>query len=409
MAKYTIITDDTFESIARKVYGTEEDASLIQRSNPGAEEPLVAGTVLSIPTRPDAPTIAPGNAPSQRENEVALSINGERFRFWESVSIRRSLDTFDSIQFSAPFEENNQAFRETFRPFSYKPTSITVGGVPLFTGTMLTPVPAMEENRRTVSVGAYSLPGVLNDCNSPASAFPLEFNGQKLGDIARSICAPFGLSVEITANEGPVFERVASEPSKKAYQFLIGLAQQRNAVIASTPLGKLLIQQSVAVGSPVARLAQGSAPLVSIAPQFAEQDYYSHITGMQPAVIGLPGGKYTVKNPRLEGVIRPHTFTANDTLTADIKEAVEAKAGRMFANVVSYSAVVSTWRDFRGNLWTPNTTLTLNAPGAMVYSDYEFIIRSVELVQNDKSESAVLTLVLPGAFDGKIPETLPWD
>ena len=409
MSKYTVATGDTFESISRKVYGTEGDSGLIQRSNPGAAEPLVAGTKLSVPARPDAPTIAAGNAPSQRDNEVALSINGERFRFWGSVRIKRSLDTFDSIQFNAPFEAENKAFRDTFRPFSYHPIVVTVGGSPLFTGTMLTPLPAMVADKRTVSVTGYSLPGVLNDCNSPSSDFPLEFNGQKIGDIARTICAPFGLSVEVTAPEGPVFERVASEPAKKAYAFLATLARQRNAVIASTSTGKLLIQQSVTPGRPVARLAQGSAPVTSVTQQFNPQEYFSHITGLQPAIVGVGGGQYTVKNSRLTGVIRPSNFTADDTLTADIKEATEAKVGRMFANTVSYSVTVSTWRDPAGNLWTPNTTITLSAPGAMIYSDYEFIIRSVEFIQENDAESAILTLVLPGAFDGKIPEALPWD
>ena len=409
MNKYTVVNGDTFDSIARKVYGTEEDAGLIAKSNPGAAEPLVAGTTLAVPARPDAPSILPSKVASNRENEVALSINGERFRFWESVRIKRSLDAFDSIEFSAPFEENNEAFRKTFRPFNYAPITVTVGDRPLFTGTMLTPTPTMSADRRTVSVMGYSLPGVLNDCNSPSSAFPLEFNGQKLGDIAKTICGRFGLSVEVAADEGPIFERVASTPDRKAYGFLTSLAQQRNLVIASTPTGKLLVQRSVATGSPVARLAQGVAPVTSIAPQFAPQDYYSHVTGLQSAKVGVGGGKYTVKNSRLEGTIRPFNFKASDTLTADIQAATEAKAGRMFANAVSYAVGVSSWRDPAGNLWQPNTTITLNAPGVMIYSDYEFIIRSVEYAQEGSTEAAVLTLVLPGAFDGKIPEVLPWD
>lgn len=409
MSNYTVITGDTFDIISRKVYGTETDAGLIQGSNPGASEPLAPGTTLSIPARPDAPTIAEGSAPSQRDNEVSLSINGERFRFWEGVRIKRSLDSFDSIQFGAPFEVENAAFRSTFRPFSYQGIVVTVGGEPLFTGTMVGVNPSMEADKRIVSVTGYSLPGVLNDCNSPSSDFPLEFNGQKIGGIARVICAPFGLSVEVTANEGPVFERVASGPAKKAYAFLATLAKQRNSVISSTPAGKLLMQQSVTPGRPVARLVQGSAPLTGVAPEFRPQEYYSHVTGIQPALVGVGGGKYTVKNSRLEGVIRPFNFSADDTLTADIKEATEAKAGRMFANAVSYSVSLSTWRDHAGNLWAPNTTITLNAPGAMVYSDYEFIVRSVEFIQESSAESAVLTLVLPGAFDGKIPEVLPWD
>ena len=98
-----------------------------------------------------------------------------------------------------------------------------------------------------------------------------------------------------------------------------------------------------------------------------------------------------------------------DTQDADVKAAVEAKIGRMFGNVAFYSITLSTWRDSKNNLWKPNTTLKLNAPAAMIYTDYEFIIRSVRFEQNSISQTATLNLVMPGTFSGKIPETLPWD
>jgi prophage tail gpP-like protein len=319
------------------------------------------------------------------------------------------MDTFDSVSFSAPFNERDAAFRETFRPFSYKPVDVSVSSEPLFTGTMVVPNPILEDNRRAVDVSCYALPAVLNDCTLPASAFPLEYNGQGLQDIAVNVAAMFGLAVEFNGQQGAVFERVAAEESKKGYQFLMELARQRNYVISNTPSGALLFQRSVSPGSPVAILEQGVAPVGAVLPQFNAQAYYSHITGLQPAVIGLPGAQFTVENPRLKGHIRPLTFKADDTNGADVKAAVEAKIGRMFANAVSYPVPVSTWRDPQGSLWRPNTSVTLLAPGAMAYSAYEFIIRSVEFSRDSNSEGAVLNLVLPGSFEGKVPETLPWD
>ena len=81
----------------------------------------------------------------------------------------------------------------------------------------------------------------------------------------------------------------------------------------------------------------------------------------------------------------------------------------MFGAMASYSVALSTWRDPAGNLWAPNTTLKLQAPGAMIYNSYEFIVRSVEFSKDSTSETARLNLVLPGAFSGQIPEALPWD
>ena len=406
---YAIIAGDTFDRIARKVYGSETDAPLIIRSNPGLAEPLTPGVIIFIPDKPGAPSIVAQSTAADNPNEVSLSVGSKRFRFWTSVTISLSMDTLDAIEFGAPFEVNNAKFRETFRPLSFQDLVVTVGGRLLFTGKMLTPKPTTTPESRVVSVTGYSKPGVLNDCTLPASAFPLEFNGQGLKEIAATVAAPFGLSVKFAADQGAIFERVAVEPGKKVFQFLTDLARQRNLVISSTFAGALLFQQSVRPGSPVARLEEGVSPLISVTPQYKEQEYYSHITGLLPTTLGKNGSQFTVSNPRLSSTIRPFTFTVDDTLGADAKSAVEAKAGRMFANAVSYSIAVVGWRDPQGALWRPNTTLKLLAPGAMIYNEYEFIIRSVSLTRVENSESATMELVLPGSFEGKVPETMPWD
>lgn len=406
---YSVIAGDTFESIARKKYGTEKEASRIARANPGASEPLTAGTSVTIPALPNAPENLRGQAPTSGDEEVAVLIDGKRFRFWDKVRITRTLDNMDTIEFGAPFDHTAPGFRETFRPFSFKTVVITVGGEPLFTGTMVAVTPTVENGQRAISVSGYSLPGVLNDCTPPASSFPLEFNGQRLREIATAIADPFGLSVDFQGEPGAVFERVACDPGKKALAFLADLAKQRNLIIASTERGKLLFWQSAAAGRPVAKLQQGEAPVLSVTPFFSPQEYYSHITGIESVIVGLAGSQYTVKNPRLQGVTRPITFNAPDTEGADITAAVEAKAGRMFGNMVAYNIRVATWRDPGGKLWAPNTTIKLTAPDAMVYSEYEFVIRSVQFERDRAAYTASLDLVIPGSFNGEIPEALPWD
>lgn len=409
MSTYQVITGDTFETIARKKYGTEKEAGRILRANPGVSEPLTAGTVLTVPALPDAPQNLPSQLPANVEDEVSVLINGQRFRFWDKVRITRAIDNMDTVEFGAPFDHTAPGFRESFRPFAFDPVVITVGGEPLFTGTMVAVTPTIDNGARTIAVSGYSLPGVLNDCTPPASSFPLEFNGQGLKEIAAAIAGPFGLSVDFQGDQGAVFERVACEPGKKALAFMAELAKQRNLIIASTERGKLLFWQSSDAGRPVARLRQGEAPVLSVTPFFSPQEYYSHITGIEPVIVGLAGSQYTVRNPRLQGVTRPITFNAPDTEGADVKAAVEAKAGRMFGNMVAYFVRVATWRDPSGKLWAPNTTIKLTAPDAMVYGEYEFVIRSVQFERESSAATATLDLVIPGSFNGVIPEALPWD
>jgi prophage tail gpP-like protein len=81
----------------------------------------------------------------------------------------------------------------------------------------------------------------------------------------------------------------------------------------------------------------------------------------------------------------------------------------MFANALTIVVNVPTWRDPKGKLWKPNTTVTLLEPNAFIYKETEFLVRDVYLKQSKAEKSASLGLVLPGAFSGSAPAELPWD
>lgn len=402
---------DTFEKIARRFYGAEVEAITIERANPGVNEPLSPGLDVAVPTLSDLPLDKVQNSLAANADEVAILIDGTRFRFWDRIRVIRSLDTFDVVEFGAPWEVDVPGMKESFRPFKYSDIEVSVGGLALFKGTGVSVVPVQEAAQRIVTISGYSLPGVLQDCTAPASSFPLEFNDQGLREIAQTLCKPFGIAVDFREDQGPVFDpRVKIEPGEKVFDFLVKLAKQRNLIIASTSEGKLLFWKGVETGSPVARLVQGFSPLLSVTPFFSPQDYYSSITGIAPVHYGRAGSQVTVPNSRLLGVIRPMTFEAEDTKDeAVLKAAVEAKAGRMFGNMASYTVKVDTWRDSSGGLWEPNTLLSVEASGAMIYGEYKFVIRTVEFNRTSREETASLNLVIPGSFNGKIPDSLPWD
>jgi len=287
--------------------------------------------------------------------------------------------------------------------------SVYIGGVLLFKGTMVGVTPELSDKEKIIAISCYSLAGVLNDCTASSSTYPLEYNRLGLRDIAQSLCAPFGISVVFLADQGAIFERVACDPTRKILDFLQELAKQRGLIIASGKNGELVFWRGVKSGNAVASFVQGQSPLISVTPSFSPQEYYSHVTGIEPVVTGTEGSQYTVKNPRLNGVIRPLTFTAQDTIGGNIKSAVAAKSSRMFANMVSYKIVISSWRDKNGQLWQPNTNLFIKAPDAMIYEKYEFTIRSVSFEKDAEQETATLNVVIVGSFNSEIPEVLPWD
>jgi len=322
------------------------------------------------------------------------------------------MDTVASVEFDGPFDPKQTAFRDAFRPFSYQPLDIAVDDSPVLTGTLVPVVPRFTAGKSTVAAGGYSRPGVLGECTAPVEAFPLDLKGQNLHEIATALASLFGLSIDAQTDPGPVFDRVALKPHEKILPFLAGLAKQRGQIISSNEVGDLLFWEAVdmSFGAPAATLTEGEPPLLSVVPSFNPSDFYSQLTGLKPVrVRSKKSIAFTVRNTLLPDVFRPFNFSVPDVKDADIEPAVQARNGRMLGNAVSYTVEMATWRDPTGELWAPNTIVRITAPHAMIYSEYDFLIRSVVFRKDPNKETAQLDVVVPGSFSGVEPGEWPWE
>lgn len=365
---------------------------------------------------------------------ISISVGGQEYGFWHSIEITVGLDTVDTIALSAPFESDRAGFREIFRPFSFQEIKAWIGGVLIFTGTMVDVRPELKPESRMVEMSGYGKPGVLTDCTMPSASFPLEFKGAGLREIAIGICEPFGIEVDYRLDDDAPFDKialvkaakvkrrgrarhgrdhsfdkVAIEHDTKPWEFLAKLAKQRNAVLTSSSSGELLIWCAVPT-EPIARFEAGKPPLTRVEVEFDPQNYYSEITGYAPTKAGRKGSNYTARNERLSDVIRPHCFTCDDAEDADAPEATTAKLGRMFGAAAAFKLPeLPTFRDPTGALWHPNTTINLLAPDAMIYRATDLIVRNATLKQTGDSQTADLSLAFTGAFTGEAPTEFPWD
>jgi prophage tail gpP-like protein len=351
---------------------------------------------------------------------VSMKIKGSQWREFSDLEIHQAIDSHATVGFYAPFEPERKDIRDTFRPFSFHPLELFVDAERLFTGVQVDVIPTTEAEMRTLSVSGYSRPAELEKNNPPVSlSLPVEANGLTLRQIAERLAGAFGIGVVMDGPDGPPFKRVkmrlkrldtTADQDQTIDSFLVELGKQRGFVRSSTASGELLFQHSVAPGNPVARFREGEPPLTSVMPTFDPQSYYSEITGFTSTKRGRVGNKYTERNQRMAGgVLRSMSFRLDDIERADAPAAVKAKIARMFANAFTVVLNLPTWRDPHGNLYRPNTTVKLQAPGAMVYRETEFLVRDVYLKQNGDEETSSLGCVLPGAFSGQQPDVLPWE
>jgi prophage tail gpP-like protein len=277
------------------------------------------------------------------------------------------------------------------------------------TGRVKDVEPQAEADSSSVGVTVYSLAYDLTEVCAPPELLPLEFNGFDLRQIADRLVAPtLGIATVFDGAPGAKFTRIRCEPGGVIHSFLVDLAQQRGYVLADNASGDLVFRNEAFKGAPVARLE--GQPVTKVTANIAAGSWFSTITGRVSKKAGSDGSRFTQRNPLYQADNpRSYTLSVGDTESADVPKAVTAAIGRMVASVVTYTVdSLPTWRDPQGKLWRPNTTVTLLAPEAMVYTETELLIRSVRLHQTAEAETASLELVLPGTFGGFLPTELPW-
>jgi len=335
------------------------------------------------------------------------------FRGWEEVQVSQSIDNFSTLRMSAPFEPQLDEFRTLFKPFSYQDIEVFIERSArrevMLTGQLIGPEPRATPKSKTVVVNGYALPASLADSTPPVSEFPVQFRNKTLLQIAETLARPFKIEVSMAGEGGAQFRRIRIKPTEKIAPFLAKLARARGLVMRDTVDGKLEFLESTKPGNPVADLEEGRAPTMVVSATFSPQNYYSEITGLRYRRSGKLGSKYTATNPQLQGRVRPLTFTVGDVNAGDLPGAVKSRIARMFGNMVAYVIEVSTWEDPQGDLWTPNTTVNLLAPGAYVYRKTELLVRDVVFEATASKALARLGVVLPGAFSGEVPSVMPWD
>jgi prophage tail gpP-like protein len=341
---------------------------------------------------------------------VEYERGGSRFGHWSDVEIARSLDGYSAVSLSGPFDHDRLEVRRAFAPLEFPRVAVKIESELVLTGHVKDVAPDVQATIASIGVTAYSVAHNLTEVCADPQLGPFEFNGLDLKQIAgKLVTSTIGIESKFDGSPGGAFARVRAEPDTEIHSFLVDLARQRGFVMSDTPLGGVWFRAEAPLGAPVARLK--GQPLVRVRPVFDPSNWFSTVTGRGSRKAGKAGSKYSEFNPlyRAEHP-RHHTLKLDDTESADVPKSAQAAIGRMIASVVSYTLDdIPTWRDPRGKLWEPNTTVTLLAPEAMVYRETELIIRTVVLRQNPEAETASLGLVLPGTFGGTLPRGLPWE
>lgn len=347
-------------------------------------------------------------------DEVALVVNGTPFRLWDDLEITRSFDTVaDTFSLTCPFNPDVKRTRQTFQPFKYQECAVYIGGEKVLTGNIINIESTVNAESRVLKIDGYSKPGILNDCNVPPTSWPISINGLDLKQIAERLCKDYDITVIFNGEAGAKFsarDKIEIEPDKKIIDFLIDVAKLRGFVISSTVNGELIFRKTPS-GIATVTLEEGKNPLLSATCSFRGQFRFSHITILKNNNRFGAGESITINDSELigNGITRHDIGNADDTEMGNLKNAAQAKLGRIIAGSIDVTISLSGWRRYdNGALWNSADLVNFLSDGNMIYKKTMFLVRDVKFTKKSNALTCDLSLVLPEAYSGETRTVFPW-
>lgn len=332
--------------------------------------------------------------------DVEVSISSARVTVagWTGLQIIRAIDSCaDGFAFSFPWEATTQnqqrfvAFRTSVIEMRHKGTLFLRGRMEKlsFNFSSISRMATMEGRSDT---------GVLLDLSAPPIELSASFN-----TIAQQICPSAtvvravpdipGLNVQIEIGQTP-------------FEVLSTIAAGYGYWPQPQPDGSLTYSKISANRNAVAVIREGEAPVIEIETSHDLTRRFYRYTA-----ISQEDGDDSVAEAVDEGV--DERFRDGMIVQAqrggDVNEAAAFARSRGIMDAYTCRVTVAGWTH-GGRLWSPADIVTVFAPSAMIYREYNLIVNRVTM-QLDEAGGAVteLELTFPQLFSGGEPRfPYPW-
>lgn len=311
-----------------------------------------------------------------------------------------NIDTIaDAFSVSAAFDHEKKDIRDTFRPFGYQRVQVFIGQDIVLTGR----IDKIEPSGGNITVQGRALPGILGDCSIEGE---LELSGLTLGQIARNLCAPFGVTVRVDRDTG-IIEVARAEYGQKVAEFLNSIAAPRNMLLNSSYSGQLVISSADDLPSknPVANLEDAVAPLLSVSASFDSTARFSSYT-IATQFAGESDLSATSKDAGIP-IHRPLRQAVDDA-EQDLDVTARRARSMGYASSIGVQANIAGWRRPDGKLWAERQAVNLRSPSSMIYRQTKYIIAGVTYTLEESQQTSGFRLVDSATYSGAMPRVEPW-
>lgn len=301
------------------------------------------------------------------------------------------------------------------------------------TGQMLSIGFEHSSIRHMVSIGGYSSPGILEDCQIPSNdaidkaiangnlkiksgdpkpyCYPLQMDNLSLAEIAQRLLAPFKIGIHIDTSVASLmnekFAETTADNKDTIKHYLTTLATQKGIVMTHNAKGQLVFTKSNPTQNPVHYLdvPKEGIPGVKLSLRFNGQGMNSQITVMKQADADTDNaGESTVNNPYVPFIFRPATVIQSSGTDIDTDLAAKNSLRDQLRNL-AVVIEMDRWT-INGKIIRPGTVWSVRDPEIYLFKRTNLFIEEVQLEGTQKEQVAKLHCVITSVYDGTDPTYL---
>lgn len=331
--------------------------------------------------------------------ELQLLIGDRLFGGWTSIDVRLGVERMANT-FDLGLVDLEPAFLGE-RPIRRgQACSVRIGKQTLITGYVDDDEAGGDAESFRMGARGRDRTGDLVDCSADWQSG--EWKDQTLLQIAKDLCAPFGVRVTDTSGVSTKLPTWQIQPGETVAENLQRAARVIGVLLIADGKGGLRIAKASRqrIATPLQR--PGNIAVSNARRSFLDRFSHYQIVGQQPmsGTTGYNENATEVSGSATDSAIgrhRPLKVVADDNLTPEMSQQradweKRVRAGRS----LQVSITVSDWFHADG-LWLPDRIVAVRDD--VIDVDQDLYISDVQYLLDGSGQRAVLSLTLPEAFD----------
>lgn len=330
-------------------------------------------------------------------SELTLLTNGQAYGGWKSIRLHMGIEELSSTFDIAVTE----IWPEQASPREISAgdaCTVKIGSETLITGYVDAVSVDYDNGSHGISIRGRDKTADLIDCSAIYKSG--EWKNAKLEQIAKDLCAPFGVSVKVETDTGAAFKSWAIEPGETVHDNLERAARHRGVLLLSDGKGAMVIAKPSTKPLSVA-LVRGDNILSASAEDNVEGRFSEYTVKGQAAGDDDSNGEAVTSqkaSSKDAGVKRhrPLVIVSEDQGDiASFKKRAEFEASVRAGRARTAAVSVQGWIH-GGAVLRPNQRVPVRDPWLKL--NCEMLISEVDLVLDESGTRAELKLAMPEAY-----------